>query len=1079
VSGGSKSQTVGYRYYLGVHMALAHGPLDNINAIEVDRRNVYAAEFDGGLIGYGDQGIRLSIDIDKPQVFGGDSREGGISGRVSFDFGTPSQLPNSYLVDNLAAPVPAFRGVTCAVLEQCYMGNNPYLKPWSFTAKRITRTSYGDDIWNRDQSEIARIGSEDESCPSRYRCDGIDFFGSIYGLQLNDGAWWPMNDPDLSNVVPSQFNGVGDYTLKPGGGTAAGIGGPYEGDHQFWSPTLVSIDGFEECEGLDQDSNGNVYKRYKHSYDTITDYAYIEEFESVSETVEEFAVTAILAVDSPTTVQSFIVDLSSYYARTNRGNAEVNPRVTIFVNQTPGEITFTSSLNGPNQGVSIPYKTGTDVHVATVVFKEGAPERTAQGAEDRWRVSYDFTGYVDDATPESWTHKSADFSVEAGGTVWQTSTRWLRPFRGGSAQWLGLALAFNENPHTEFYFAARSNDPNFGGIAEGVECPGGSCPDMNPAHIVYECLTDTVWGMGYSENDIDEPSFLAAADTLLGESMGISILWERSQPLEDFIGEILRHIDAVLYVSRQTGKFVLKLIRQDDEDSNTLVLDESNILDVPSVTRPTISELTNTVSVVYWDPQKDDTTALNVHNEALRQVQGVEIGTTIQYPGFTNFVIAQRVALRDLKALSTPLISCTVRANRDAALLNIGDVFYLDWPDLNINNTLMRANTIDYGDGINNSITIECVQDVFATPETAGAAVAPESLWLDPNEQIPQKAVNSVVMEAPYHEVYRTLGNTETAAILSNNPGAGYLYISAGREFNEFASDAYIDSGTGYSFAFTSDFHPWAIVEPIGITDDELVIIESKDLIGNVDVFDLILVDDEWMQVGFVQLDSNENIASIFVSRGVFDTVPVAHLGDSDGVVVKFVESYAASDDIEYSASESVNVKLRTTIGSSILDEDDAPTNTVVFDSRAIRPYPAGNLKVDGLSYPESYTWTGDHFLTWEGRDRIVQADVGFGHFQSGGVGEDGTTYRIEGYAYVGDSTVEEQFLYTDVGDALSWGFDSNVSEVDSNMGFPPEDSRRIVLRVVAQRDGYDSWQSPEVEFQVPPFTDSVGDSNN
>ena len=72
-SGGGKSdeQVVGYKYFLGVHMALAHGPLDNVNRIEVDRRIAWEGINTGG-----------AINVDAPELFGGDGREGGVSGIV-------------------------------------------------------------------------------------------------------------------------------------------------------------------------------------------------------------------------------------------------------------------------------------------------------------------------------------------------------------------------------------------------------------------------------------------------------------------------------------------------------------------------------------------------------------------------------------------------------------------------------------------------------------------------------------------------------------------------------------------------------------------------------------------------------------------------------------------------------------------------------------------------------------------------------------------------------------------------------------------------------------------------------------
>ena len=58
---------------------------------------------------------------------------------------------------------------------------------------------------------------------------------------------------------------------------------------------------------------------------------------------------------------------------------------------------------------------------------------------------------------------------------------------------------------------------------------------MNPAHIIYECLTDRTWGRGYSSAEIDDASFRAAADTLYAENFGLSILWDQQQDIEAFI----------------------------------------------------------------------------------------------------------------------------------------------------------------------------------------------------------------------------------------------------------------------------------------------------------------------------------------------------------------------------------------------------------------------------------------------------------------------------------------------------------------------------------------------------------------
>ena len=59
----------------------------------------------------------------------------------------------------------------------------------------------------------------------------------------------------------------------------------------------------------------------------------------------------------------------------------------------------------------------------------------------------------------------------------------------------------------------------------------------NPAHILYECLTNAAWGMGYPIASIDGASFQAAADTLAAEGFGLNLLWLQQSKIEQFVGD--------------------------------------------------------------------------------------------------------------------------------------------------------------------------------------------------------------------------------------------------------------------------------------------------------------------------------------------------------------------------------------------------------------------------------------------------------------------------------------------------------------------------------------------------------------
>lgn len=82
-----------------------------------------------------------------PGLFGGESREGGISGNIDIGFGFPEQTRNDYLEAHLGADVPAYRGLVSFVLRQVYVGLNPYLKAWKIRLRRIYTRAFGEPQW--------------------------------------------------------------------------------------------------------------------------------------------------------------------------------------------------------------------------------------------------------------------------------------------------------------------------------------------------------------------------------------------------------------------------------------------------------------------------------------------------------------------------------------------------------------------------------------------------------------------------------------------------------------------------------------------------------------------------------------------------------------------------------------------------------------------------------------------------------------------------------------------------------------------------------------------------------------------
>lgn len=1036
--GSSKKQTVGYKYFLGVQMALAHGPLDSISKIEVDRRVAWEGLVTGG-----------TISVNATELFGGDKREGGVSGAVDIEMGLPTQSRNSYLQSVLGTDIPAFRGVACAVLNQCYMGNNPYLKPWAFEVTRIQKTTGGASQWYSGKAVISRDGS---SLPSNcsYSCDSI-----ANSFLAAAEHFWPMDDPQHGSTVPSEWRRTKgtEYTLT----NNRNVGVAWDGGAiDTWTVNTESLGTLSLCD--------NDAQYVQHVYDTVPHHTTMGGYTTTAQFLDSGFWTTYLVTE--TEALGFVHDHNINFLRSGSQTITMNPRITVTRDAVNKEMVFTSSLNGGQEVLRIGYNTNFKLHAITI-------KSPVYEWQDLNNGTFDFAPVyeiqVDDSEPQQFTF-SVVTPFSASSFAFQ-SWSWIRPFRGGTASHLGHSFNLLNSPHSALWEAVQANHTDFDPVAAGIQgC--FTCSDMNPAHIIRECLTDTAWGMGYATSDIDSTSFEAAADTLHTEGMGISILWDREQPIDDFIGLILQHIDAVLYVSRSTGKFVLNLIR---EQVPTVTLDETNVSDVNNAKRPTVSELTNLVNVVYWNCDTDEQASLSLHNEALRQVQGVEISTTQQYPGFTQLDIAQRVAERDLRALSTPLLSCEVIASREAAVLNIGDTFTLSWPDLNISSVTMRANEIDYGDGIDNSVKILAVEDVFATPSETVRGT-PSEVWTDPDTGTPVAAVARVLTETPYYVLVQEIGEIDADAILANDSDAGFLLAAGGRAGAELNANVLVDAGSGYVDSEVVDFHPYAeLSADITETSTVLTIQNDKDM-DLLETGTIAQIGDELVRVDAVTESSpTGSYVSVTVGRGILDTTPRRHL---TGAVISFWDESAVSDDEQYAAGETVDVKLVTALAGNFLDQSSAPVDSVTFASRAWRPYPPGDLKVDGLSYPQNYMWRDDHTFTWVNRDRLQQTDGNlYDHFDSGIGPEAGTTYRVEGYAYTsGSPEVETKFIDIDVGSALTWTFDAAEVAAEAGVSYPPSDAARLVIKVFAVRGSpaYDSYQAAELQMDPAALADAA-----
>jgi len=566
----------------------------------------------------------------------------------------------------------------------------------------------------------------------------------------------------------------------------------------------------------------------------------------------------------------------------------------------------------------------------------------------------------------------------------------------------------------------------------------GSNGDMNPAHIIRETLLNRRWGMGYNEADIDDTAFSNAASTLYNEGFGLSMLWDHSSSIENFIAEILKHIDGSLFTDLRTGKFTIKLVR-DDYDINSIPLfDESNITKIDSFKRRTLEDITNSVTVQFWDRESGKDGSITRADIAMVSRTGSTNNTTLQYKGVANKELAEFILSRDLRGLSTPLASATILTTRDGLRLAPGDPFIFSWPRYGVEETVMRVTMIEYGEFGDSSIRIECVEDVFAIAEASYSAPPPTG-WVSPINE-PAPCPTHVPVETPYYKVARKLGLAETSALADD---VGYASI-AGTKPSGDALNAQVYYRTGsdsYLLEETKRFAPSALLTAdVGILDVSFPIQWQRGSI-HVDPGMWGIIDSEIIRIDAVGVDS------LTVGRGCLDTVPVQHSADA---VIILLSDFLATINTKYFNGNSVDLKMLPSTPKGKLPIADAPEQTVLMDSRMIRPYPPGKFRINSESEPELLV--GDLSLSWVHRDRTQQLEEQILDTEDTDIGpETGTTYSTEIRRVDNDN-----LLYSDS------GITTNANTItNTEIGYGGE----IQVSLWSVRDSYSSWQKQVREF--------------
>lgn len=572
--------------------------------------------------------------------------------------------------------------------------------------------------------------------------------------------------------------------------------------------------------------------------------------------------------------------------------------------------------------------------------------------------------------------------------------------------------------------------------------------DINPAHIIRECLTNPVWGIGVAEADIDDASFKKAADTLYAEKMGISIKWDDSTSIEEFIDIIKKHINAELYFDKSDAKWKLYLIRADYNVDDLDHLNESHVQNL-EFERRTLAECINSVTLTYWDRERSKDSTVTVQDIARIAQQGGVVSKSVDYKGFTNSELASRIAYRELQTLSANLASVSFDVTESQVQnWHLGKPFKLSDISYGLSGAIFRVKEMRFGDGINNTVSIDAVEDSFSSPMQAVVEYVPPIKTI-----YGAKDATTIAFEVPYIELVEQYGQDEIDVKLEKNPDLSYVGMAAIRPNNSHINAAlFSDAGAGYEEVSTLDFCPCAELKTAISYTDSVLQLQNVHEFNLVKVSNRLQIGSELMSV--VSFDAEAK--TLTVKRGVFDTVPTQHLA---GQILYVWDNHSGLDGTEYLSGEAVSLKALTQTNADQLSVAEAIAHEVTCSARAIRPYPPANVKINGEYYPAEIET--DLVLTWVDRNRLQQTGGDpLSYFEGAVTAEADTLYQLVLIERDENASVlRTQNL--SIGAVNTFTFATSAMHVNTR-------TIQIILRSL--RDGFESYQTFDYTVELSQF---------
>lgn len=627
--------------------------------------------------------------------------------------------------------------------------------------------------------------------------------------------------------------------------------------------------------------------------------------------------------------------------------------------------------------------------------------------------------------PGTLTQAPSDYLID------QVGAELVSPIRGVSyAVMEGMYIGNSSSPQAVAFDVSRfpkSPDDRYGEYEQiGL--------DANPAFFIYEMLVNGMYGADMGFTSIDVNSITAAAKILHEEGLGISVAIDSSSAVGDVVDEVLKVIQGSHNTDPATGALKLKLIRNDYVADDLPVLTPSIVKNLTGFTRGSLETAVNELKVKFTSIEDDFTERTVIaQNNGLRIHKGDSDSQTMTMSMISTRDNAAKVAMREMTAISVPLATCKAECTRAPAHSEVGDVVRLTWPDLGIENMVMRVTGVDLGAPQDGSVRLTLVQDVFGVFLSVYADGS-ERQWTKPTFD-PVDITRFDIVDAPV--ILTTNQTTGSVLVVAENPGVALDYQM---QLKGGVDSDYVDAG---AMPFTPLFSTVAAMGT-GWTDASLVLSGPSAELSSITADEvrqglgLMLIvsalGKEWISYQTAAAGNSTTVTLGLINRGLFNTRPLAHPA---GARVWAVSEGFGVTDWQYAKSESVSLRMLPRTQTGVIDVDDAVVHSYSVPGSNVAPWMPGRVRVNGVDGGQI---SGVATVTWRKREGTMPTVVFYGDDVDQA---SDSTYQV--VVRSGGAVVKTVSGITD----SSWTFDDELA-LNGGLYY-----QNLTFEISAQKSGY------------------------